>query len=62
MRKFIVYRNHGHNAVVEADENPVVDKLGFEFRRKGQVVAMFRWDHIHGWEEDLTTSRAKAKK
>ena len=59
MRKFIVYRDHGHNAVIESDEDPIENTLGFEFKRDGKTVAVFRWTHIHGWEENLTTPRAK---
>ena len=60
MRKFVVYRNHGQNAAIEADEDPVEDSLGFSFRRKGVTIARFRWAHIQGWEENLVKPRAKS--
>lgn len=59
MKKILVYREHGTPANIETDEEPIEDTLNLIFKRKGRVIAKFRWAHIHGWEEDLTKNKAK---
>ena len=60
MRKFIVYRDHGSPAHIEADEDVAEATKAIIFRRKGNVIAKFHWENIHGWEENLTKPRAKS--
>ena len=61
MKKILVYRAHGAPANIETDEEPIEDTLNLMFKRKGRVIAKFRWAHIHGWEEDLSKNSVPRK-